>query len=137
MEGIRSFLESSTVHGLSYISSTRKYARFFWIVVVLAGFSTAGYLIYQSFQSWADSPVKTTVETLPISEITFPKITVCPPRNTFTDLNYDLMLVENVFFLDQPLILVGKLPLFSISSMLQFWWFKKSIYPFISGLVLV
>ena len=96
MEGIRSFLESSTVHGLSYISSTRKYARFFWIVVVLAGFSTAGYLIYQSFQSWADSPVKTTVETLPISEITFPKITVCPPRNTFTDLNYDLMLVENV-----------------------------------------
>ena len=42
------------------------------------------------------SPVKTTVETLPISEITFPKITVCPPRNTFTDLNYDLMAIENV-----------------------------------------
>ena len=96
MEGIKTFLESSTIHGLSYIATTRKYARFFWIIVVLAGFSTAGYLIQQSFQSWADSPVKTTVETLPISEITFPKITVCPPRNTFTDLNYDLMLSENV-----------------------------------------
>ena len=101
MEGIKTFLESSTIHGLSYIATTRKYARFFWIIVVLAGFSTAGYLIQQSFQSWADSPVKTTVETLPISEITFPKITVCPPRNTFTDLNYDLMLVENVS-LEEP-----------------------------------
>ena len=96
MEGIKTFLESSTVHGLSYISTTRKHARLFWILTVLAGFSTAGYLIQQSFQSWAQSPVSTTVETLPISEITFPKITVCPPRNTFTDLNYDLMLVENV-----------------------------------------
>ena len=26
---------------------------------------------------------------------TFPKVTVCPPRNTFTDLNYDLQMVEN------------------------------------------
>ena len=95
MEGVTTFLESSTMHGLGYIPRTRKYARLFWILVVLAGFSTAGYLIQQSFQSWAESPVKTTVETLPISEITFPKITVCPPRNTFTDLNYDLMAIEN------------------------------------------
>ena len=96
MEGVKTFLESSTIHGLGYIPITRKYARLFWILTVLAGFSTAGYLIQQSFQSWAESQVKTTVETLPISEITFPKITVCPPRNTFTDLNYDLMAIENV-----------------------------------------
>ena len=96
MDGIRTCLETSTIHGLTYISTTRKHIRLFWTFVVLAGFSTAGYLIQQSFQSWAESPVKTTVETLPISEITFPKITVCPPRNTFTDLNYDLMAVENV-----------------------------------------
>ena len=96
MDGIRTYLETSTIHGLTYISTTRKHIRIFWIFVVLAGFSTAGYLIQQSFQSWADSPVKTTVDTLPISEITFPKITVCPPRNTSTDLNYDLMAIENV-----------------------------------------
>ena len=96
MEGVENFLDSSTIHGLSYISSTRKNIRLFWIFVVLAGFLTAGYLIQQSFHSWAESPVKTTVETLPISEISFPKITLCPPRNTFTDLNYDLMAIENV-----------------------------------------
>ena len=100
MEGVKNFLDSSTIHGLSYISSTRKYIRLFWIFVVIAGFLTAGYLIQQSFQYWAESPVKTTVETLPISEITFPKLTVCPPRNTFTDLNYDLMLIENVSLVD-------------------------------------
>ena len=94
MERIRTFLESSTIHGLNYISTTRKYARLFWIFVVLTGFTSAGYLIFVSFQSWAVSPIKTTVETLPISEIRLPKVTVCPPKNTFTDLNYDLMLAE-------------------------------------------
>ena len=96
MERISTFLESSTIHGLTYISTTRKYARVFWILVVLFCFSAAGYMIYSSFQSWDESPIKTTVETLPIDEIKFPKVTVCPPRNTYTDLNYDLMLAENV-----------------------------------------
>ena len=96
MEGIRNFLESSTIHGLTYISTTRRYARLFWILIVITGFSVSGYLIQQSFQAWAESPIKTTIMTRPISEIKFPKVTVCPPKNTFTDLNYDLMLVENM-----------------------------------------
>ena len=95
MERVNAFLESSTIHGLNHISTSRKYARAFWILVVLAGFTAAGYLIQTSFQSWAESPIKTTIETLPISEIKFPKVTVCPPKNTYTDLNYDLMLAEN------------------------------------------
>ena len=96
MEGIRNFLESSTIHGLTYISKTRKFTRIFWILVVITGFSGAGYLINESFQSWADSPIKTTIETRPMSEIKFPKVTVCPPKNTYTDLNYDLMVADNV-----------------------------------------
>ena len=101
MERISTFLESSTIHGLTYISTTRKYARIFWILVVLFCFSAAGYMIYSSFQSWDESPIKTTVETLPIDEIKFPKVTVCPPRNTYTDLNYDLMLAENISLTDE------------------------------------
>ena len=96
MEKLNTFLESSTIHGLSYIAAGRKYVRLFWILVVIGGFSGAGVIIYQSFQSWADSPVTTTIETQPISEITFPKVTVCPPKNTYTDLNYDLMMTENM-----------------------------------------
>ena len=91
MEVVRTFLESSTIHGLTYISTTRKYSRLFWTLVVFMGFSYACYMILESFKSWDEMPVKTSVETLPISQLKFPRLTVCPPKNTYTDMNYDLM----------------------------------------------
>ena len=96
MEHIITFLGTSTIHGLSYISSTRKWLRLFWIFVVLGGFSVAGYLIYTSFNNWKQSPISTTIETLPISQITFPNVTVCPSKNLFLNLNYDILQSENV-----------------------------------------
>ena len=93
---LKQFLESSTIHGLVYISTENKFARFFWFLVVVIGFSYSGYLIQKSVNNWSESPIKTTIETRPISEIAFPKVTVCPPKDTFTDLNYDLMLLENM-----------------------------------------
>ena len=96
MDGVRNFLESSSIHGLSYISTTRKLTRLFWSLVVLTGFTVAFLIIQESFGSWSESPIKTTIETLPISDIKFPKVTVCPPKNTYTDLNYDLMMTENM-----------------------------------------
>ena len=97
MEEFQNYLESSTVHGLFYIGTTRRLVKLFWIFVVLTGFIGAGILIQQSFQSWKDSPVKTTIETRPISEVTLPKIAVCPAKNTYTNLNYDFMkMKENV-----------------------------------------
>ena len=101
METLRTFFETSTIHGLAYISKTRKLSRLFWIFVVIAGFMGSILLIIESFQAWDKSPVSTTIETLPILELKFPKVTVCPPKNTFTDLNADLMRVENVTFTDK------------------------------------
>ena len=98
MESVRTFLESSTIHGLSYIPKTRSYAKLFWILVVVGGFSTASFLIFESFLFWRESPVKTNIETLPIAELKFPKVTVCPPKNTFTDLNYDLLMAQNLTY---------------------------------------
>ena len=96
MDKIKHFLESSTIHGLHHISTSRKYSRLFWILVVMSGVTAAGVLIHQSFKEWNESPVTTTIETLPITEITFPKVTVCPPKNTYTNLNYDLVRLQNV-----------------------------------------
>ena len=96
MDNVNIFLESSSINGLAHIATGRRYVRLFWILVVIAGFIGAGVLIYQSFQSWSESPVKTTIETHPISEIPFPKVTVCPPKNTYTDLNYDLMMTKTM-----------------------------------------
>ena len=98
MEGIKTYLKSSTtIHGSSYISNTRRFVRFFWILVVISGFTGAFTMICQicqSFNSWTDSPIKTIIETKPIT--TFPKVTVCPPENTYTDLNYNLMMTKNM-----------------------------------------
>ena len=95
MGEFRFFLESSTIHGLSYISLTTKYARLFWTIIVIAGFFGAVLIIQDLFQFWSQNPISTTIETLPISEVTFPKVTICPPKGTYTNLNYDLMRVGN------------------------------------------
>ena len=109
MEEARQFLESSTIHGLVYISSSRGVLRLIWLCVVIAGFSLAGLIIQQSFSSWADSPVSTTIETLPITELDFPNVIVCPPRNTFTTLNPDLVMVRNVTLDEEEKVELKKL----------------------------
>ena len=91
------FLESSTIHGLVYISTSKTIlAKVLWICIITLGFSTAGYLIYDSFYDWAESPTVTSVETFPISEVPFPEVTVCPPLGSNTALNYDLIIADNL-----------------------------------------
>ena len=90
MEHLKDFLDASTIHGLAWISSTRRWFRLFWILIIIAGFSMAGFLIHESFYNWKQSPISTTVETVSISKITFPNVTVCPPKNLFLNLNYEL-----------------------------------------------
>ena len=92
MDAFREFLESSTIHGLGYISSSKSHVtKVLWACVVITGFSTAGFLINNSYTDWKDNPVSTTISTQPIADLKFPKITVCPPRGSNTALNYDLM----------------------------------------------
>ena len=71
---LTNFLESSSIHGLAHIAHTQKFARVIWIIIVVSGFTSAGILIHQSFKSWSESPIITNIETLPISEITLPKV---------------------------------------------------------------
>ena len=96
MENIKLFLNTSSINGLNHISNSSNLSRVFWIFVVFVGFTASGILIHQSFETWKQSPISTTIESVPIAEITFPKVTVCPPKNTFTNLNYDLMRIENM-----------------------------------------
>ena len=95
MQIFKEFLDTSTIHGLHYISTSRYAIRLFWTCVVLFGLTASGYLIQQSFESWAESPISTAIDSQPTSEVKLPRINVCPPRNTFTDLNVDLMNLNN------------------------------------------
>ena len=94
MEGFKEFLDSSSIHGISYISSEKRFGRLFWIFIVLIGFTGAFLLIRQSFNDWEENPISTTSETLPMSHITFPNITVCPPRNSYLNMNFDIIQSE-------------------------------------------
>ena len=96
MNLVTDFLESSSIAGLSLIAGTRSFRRVFWVAVVTAAFTTAFCIIDQSLSNWAENPVTTTVETVPITEIRFPKVTVCPPQDTYTNLNYDLAMAGNI-----------------------------------------
>ena len=90
MDGIKEFLESSTIHGLTYISTTRNaFSKVFWIFVVVCGFISPFVLIDRSFEAWQKSLIATYIETFPISKVSFLRVTVCPPKGTNTALNYD------------------------------------------------
>ena len=70
MNSIKEFLETSTIHGLAYISTApSKLSKAFWLLVVVFGFSTAFYLINNSYTEWEASPIATSISTHPISEL--------------------------------------------------------------------
>ena len=97
MEVFHEFIETSTIHGLSYISTAKsKCTKCLWLLIVISGFSCSFYLINDSFNDWRASPIDTAISTHPISELKFPNVTVCPPKATNTALNYDLMMTQNV-----------------------------------------
>ena len=97
MDSLKEFLETSTIHGLSHIaSSPSKVSKCLWSLVVVAGFTVAVTLINNSYTGWQASPILTSISTHPLSELDFPKVTVCPPKGSNTALNYDLMRVSNI-----------------------------------------
>ena len=50
MDGFKEFLESSTVHGFTYISSTKPLIlKLFWTSIVIGAFVTAGVFINSAF----------------------------------------------------------------------------------------
>ena len=96
MDILKEFLESSTIHGLTYISTSKSRAgKVFWALVVLGGFCSASYLINNSYVEWSTSPVAISIHTVPIEKLPFPKVTVCPPKGSNTALNPDLMVLKD------------------------------------------
>ena len=92
MQNLQEFLETSTIHGFPRIaSSTKRYLKIFWFLVVVTGFSVSGSFIYNALYDFENKPFTTTTETFPISQLKFPSMIVCPPKGSFTNLNYDLI----------------------------------------------
>ena len=99
---VREFLETSTLHGLVYISKAETvWGKVLWAVSVIVSFSLAGVLINESFTDWSHHPISSVISTHPIKDLKFPNVTVCPPKGTNTALNYDLFKLNGSFTLFQ------------------------------------
>ena len=102
MNLVQDFLETSTIHGLNYISSAKSVAaKATWVTIICVSFGVAIFMINNAYTEWEESPIATTMQTLPISQLVFPSVTVCPPRGSNTALNLPLEKVRNENFTDE------------------------------------
>ena len=103
-ENLKSYFVNTTVHGFQYIVDGRNtFEKLFWVVIIAFGFVASAIIMGQSFHSWEDTPVQTTVETVsvPIQNYPFPTITACdtnsiemPRRNLWMYLEQILNWVD-------------------------------------------
>ena len=54
--------------------------RLIWLVVVFGGFGTAVYLIRENFAEAKANPILTTIDTVDITNVPFPAVTVIPGK---------------------------------------------------------
>ena len=74
METCKEFLESTTIHGLVYISTSRsKLVKLSWLLAVLICFCVAGNLIRQAYEDWNESPTSSVITTQSVDKLQFPK----------------------------------------------------------------
>jgi hypothetical protein len=82
------YLEASGIHGFSYLTRRHPFcARIFWSVIIVTGFSMAGFLIIESLNDWDSNQTITTLDSIatPIQEVQFPTVTVCPHEESPPD----------------------------------------------------
>ena len=85
----KEFCASSSIHGTYFFHfSKSNVSKIIWIGVVGIGIILAGVAINSSFQEWKKHPVITSVAQIPIEEIDFPSVTICPLVDSRYILNY-------------------------------------------------
>ena len=76
---LNSFLEATTIHGLTYISTNQgKCTRIIWTAVVLAAAGVASYYLYETVIGFEVNYTSTTIETSRIQKYPFPAVTFDP-----------------------------------------------------------
>ena len=78
----KEYSSTSVIHGLAYTMSDKQslLERLLWTILVCSAFLLSSYQLQVMYKDWQDKPVITVLDTvsLPIEEIEFPAITICP-----------------------------------------------------------
>ena len=76
---MKEYLLNSTLHGLRYVAeSQHALERLWWGALTLCSVAACSYLVMGTVQNWLDEPVVTSVSSVPISDMEFPSVSVCP-----------------------------------------------------------
>ena len=79
--GLKNYASNSTVHGINYVFDEELsiLERLIWFVIVFVFGCVAMYLVYESYNTWQDNQVITTLKTVtkPVTELAFPAVTIC------------------------------------------------------------
>lgn len=74
-----SFCRETTTHGFAYLSDNYTACeRLLWFVFVLLAFASSIVMIEQSFQDAKSNPILTTIDTVDVTRVPFPAVTVLP-----------------------------------------------------------
>ena len=93
------YFTTTTVHGFRYVVEGHNICeKLFWIVLIVIGFSCSFKIIFDSFDSWEQTPLQTTIDRLsqPVQELHFPAITVCNPEETQIPRRNRWMFIEQL-----------------------------------------
>ena len=78
----REYASATTAHGIPYIAEDGRSLteRMLWVIVVSLAVTFTAFQMTTLYEQWQDDPVVTTLDTvaLPIEEIEFPAVTICP-----------------------------------------------------------
>ena len=89
------YVKLSTIHGFSYLSDSNPSgpSRIFWMIVAVLAILFTIFQMSSLRSQWKKNPVVTTLDTiaLPIDEIEFPAVTICP-QGSIKDI------LDNVLF---------------------------------------
>lgn len=79
-KNINNYFKESSLHGLLYISTADNcLERFVWTILVIVQIILASFLVQESWLTWEQSPVVTSVDLMGIENLDFPAVTFCPP----------------------------------------------------------
>ena len=97
----------TTAHGIRYLVENGRLVieRMFWGIVVISAIAFTVFQMTTLYQQWKDYPVITTLDTLalPIEEIEFPAVTICPQGSIDK-------ITESVLFKQFKEYILGKSP---------------------------
>lgn len=112
MKTLTEYTSTSVIHGVSYTTPDGRMAveRVIWVILVSLAFAFAAHEVRILYEHWQENPVLTVLDTvtLPIEDVEFPAITICPQGSSKDIMNAALFdqfkdfVLNKTEFLNKP-----------------------------------